>query len=71
MVHARFVCLDIHKELISVAVTVSGRVGAIEYHGEVANGPGAISKLCRRLGRPGKQPPAVFHEGRIMRLWCS
>ena len=39
----------------------SGRSGAVEYLGEVANDPGAISKLCDRLGRPGR-PLAFCYE---------
>jgi hypothetical protein len=50
----RFVSLDIHKDWIRIAVAESGRSAAVEYLGEVANEPGAISKLCDRLGRPGK-----------------
>jgi len=61
MEHTRFVGLDIHKERISVAVAESGRSGAVEYHGEIANDPGAISKLCDRLMRPGK-PLAFCYE---------
>ena len=58
MEHTRFIDLDIHKEWISVAVAESGRSGAVDYLGEIANEPGAISKLCDRLRRPGK--PLVF-----------
>ena len=54
MEHTRFIGLDIHKERISVAVAQSGRSGAVEYLGEIINEPGAISKLCDRLRRPGK-----------------
>ena len=54
MEHTRFIGLDIHKERISGAVAESGRSGAVEYLGEIANEPGAISKLCDRLRRPGK-----------------
>src|SRR6202166_2282842 len=61
MEHTRFIGLDIHKERISIAVAESGRSGAVEYLGEVANDPGAISKLCERLGRPGK-PLAFCYE---------
>ena len=61
MEHTRFIGLDIHKERISVAVAESGRSGAVEYLGEIANDPGAISKLCDRLRRPGK-PLAFCYE---------
>src|ERR1700730_5470279 len=61
MEHTRFFGLDIHKERISVAVAESGRSGAVEYLGEIANEPGAISKLCDRLRRPGK-PLAFCYE---------
>jgi transposase len=54
MEHTRCVGLDIHKERISVAVAEGARSGALEYLGEIANDPGAISKLCNRLGRPGQ-----------------
>ena len=55
MEHTRFIGLDIHKERISVAVAESGRSGAVEYLGEIANEPGAISKLCDRLRRPARR----------------
>src|ERR1700716_530258 len=61
MEHTRFIGLDIHKERISVAVAESERSGAVEYLGEIANEPGAISKLCDRLRRPGK-PLAFCYE---------
>ena len=61
MEHTRFIGLDIHKERISVAVAESGRSGAVEYLGEIANEPGAVSKLCGRLRRPGR-PLAFCYE---------
>ncbi len=69
MEHTRFVGLDIHKERISIAMTESGRSGAVEYLGEIANDPDAISKLCDRPGRSGK--PLVFFMRPDRRLWCS
>jgi transposase len=53
--------MDVHKEKISIAVAESGRGGALEYIGEIANDPGGIRKLCERLGRPGK-PLAFCYE---------
>ena len=58
MDHTRFVGFDVHKERISIAVAESGRTGVVEYLGEIDNDPGAIRKLCERLGRPGK--PLAF-----------
>src|ERR1700681_1996780 len=63
MEHTRFIGLDIHKERISIAVAESGRSGAVEYLGEVANEPSAISKLCDRLGRPGKRLSFCYEAG--------
>ena len=39
------------------------RSGAVEYLGEIANDPGAISKLCGRLGRPGKLLAFCYEAG--------
>src|ERR1700730_17251768 len=63
MEHTRFVGLDIHKERISITVAESGRSGAVEYLGEIANDPGAIRKLCERLGRPGTPLTFCYEAG--------
>ena len=63
MQHTRFIGLDVHKERISVAAAESGRSGTVEYLGEIANEPGAISKLCNRLGRPGKRLSFCYEAG--------
>jgi len=63
MEHTRFVGLDIHKERISIAVAENGRSGSVEYLGEIANSPDAISKLCDRLGKPGKALAFCYEAG--------
>src|ERR1039457_293945 len=64
MQHNRFIGLDIHKERISIAVAESGRSRPVEYLGEIANEPGAIGKLCDRLGRAaGKRLAFCYDAG--------
>jgi transposase len=43
MEHTRFIGLDIHKERISIAAK-SGRSGAVEYLGEIANVSGVSAR---------------------------
>jgi len=45
----RFVGLDVHKELISVAIADEGRDGNISSFGEITNTPAAVNKLTKRL----------------------
>jgi transposase len=63
MQHTRFVGLDVHKDRISVAVAESGRAGTLEYMGEIANEPSAISRLCERLGRRGRPLSFCYEAG--------
>jgi hypothetical protein len=41
MKDTRFIGLDIYKERISIGVAESGRSGAVNYLGEIANNPSA------------------------------
>ena len=41
----------------------SGRSGAVEYLGEIANDPGAIKKLCENLKRKGKTLAFCYEAG--------
>ncbi len=63
MKHTRFVGLDVHKDQISVAVAESGRGGAVEYLGQIANNPAAISKLCARLAQTGAALAFCYEAG--------
>ncbi|MBQ0819060.1 MULTISPECIES: hypothetical protein [Microvirga] len=63
MKYTRFVGMDVHKDQISVAVAESGRGGTVEYLGQIANDPAAISKLCARLARPGATLSFFYEAG--------
>jgi len=48
----RFIGLDVHKELISVAIAEDRR-GCVSSFGEVLNTPASISKLEKKLAGKG------------------
>lgn len=50
-----FIGLDTHKNTIAVAIASEGRDGEVRFFGEIANDPGTIDKLARRLS-------ARYHE---------
>ena len=44
-----FIGLDTHKETIAVAIAEDGRDGEVRYYGQIANEPGAVLKLVKKL----------------------
>jgi len=59
---SRYVGLDTHKDTIAVAVAdASG--GQARYFGEIANRPGAISKLMKRLSPDGEVVSYCYEAG--------
>jgi len=59
---SKYVGLDTHKETIAVAVA-DALGGNTRYYGEIANTPGAISKLVNKLSTDGKAISFCYEAG--------
>jgi len=57
----RFIGLDVHKELISVAIAEDRR-GCVSSFGEVLNTPASISKLAKKLAGKGEYDLCFVYE---------
>jgi len=59
----RFVGLDVHKEMISVALAEGGERGEARVYGEIANRPDALKKLVGKLTRAGHDLNFCYEAG--------
>lgn len=58
----KYVGLDTHKDTIAVAVAEAGG-GEVRYFGEIANRPGSVTKLVRRLSGEGEVLAFCYEAG--------
>ena len=58
-----FVGLDVHKSSISVAVAEGDVRRAARFMGQIANTPGALSKLAKKLARKGQRLRFCYEAG--------
>jgi len=60
-INIRFIGLDVHKELISVAIAEDNR-GVVSSFGEIPNTPASISKLAKKLENKEKYDLCFVYE---------
>ena len=58
-----FVGLDVHKETIAIAAAEEGRDGEIRSYGTIESTPASISKMLKRLARPGRDLHFCYEAG--------
>ncbi len=59
----KYVGLDVHKDTIAVAVAEDSKRSEVREHGEIANTPGALTKLLGKLGGPGVELHICYEAG--------
>ncbi|HOH77222.1 MAG TPA: transposase, partial [Myxococcota bacterium] len=59
----RFVGLDVHANLIAVAVAEGGRDGEVRSHGTIENNPEAVRRLFKRLHSENRKIRVCYEAG--------
>jgi transposase len=58
-----FIGLDVHKDTIALAVADEGRDGEIRSHGTIENNSANVSRMLKRLAKPGKELHFCYEAG--------